>query len=102
MVRQRRLMALPASARRMVRHEKSGDLMQKHQMTPLSKGGTRTVHAGKGSKSAPMAMRQSVTDSGATAPGASMNNYAKATPMPGPAAPAASGLGSGTWPGVSS
>jgi hypothetical protein len=74
----------------------------KHQMTPLTKGGTRTVHAGKGSKSAPMAMRQEIAQSGAKAPGAGINNYAKATPMPGPAAPAAGGLGSGTWPGVSS
>jgi hypothetical protein len=76
--------------------------MMKHQMTRLTKRGTRTAHAGKGSKSAPMAMRQEITNSGATAPGAGINNYAKATPMPGPAAPAATGLGSGTWPAVSS
>lgn len=74
--------------------------MMKHHMTPLTKGGSRTVHAGKGSKSGPMEMRQNITNSGAEAPGAGINNYAKATPMPGPAAPAASGLGSGTWPGV--
>jgi len=72
--------------------------MMKHQMTPLTKGGTRTVHAGKGSKSAPMEMRDHVA--GARAPGAGINDYAKATPMPGPAAPAPGGLGSGTWPGI--
>jgi hypothetical protein len=70
------------------------------KMTPLTKGGTRTAHAGKGSQSADMGMRHTITQSGATQPGAGMNNYAKATPMPGPAAPAASGLGSGTWPGI--
>lgn len=74
--------------------------MMKHQMTPLTKGGTRTVHAGKGSQQAPMGMRQAITGSGALNPGAGMNNYAKATPMPGPAAPAPTGLGSGTWPGI--
>ena len=61
--------------------------MMKQQMTPLSKGGTRTVHAGKGSKSAPMGLRQNITQSGAMAPGAGLNNYAKATPMPMPAVP---------------
>ena len=74
--------------------------MNPKSLTPLTKGGTRTVHAGKGSKSAPMAMRQAITNSGAMSPNASINNYAKATPMPGPAAPAPGGLGSGTFPGV--
>lgn len=74
--------------------------MPKPALTPLSKGGTRTVHAGKGSKSAPMTMRDAITKSGATQPGAGINNYAKATPMPGPAAPSPDGLGSGVWPGI--
>jgi hypothetical protein len=70
------------------------------KMTPLTKGGTRTAHAGKGSKTVPMPMRHTITQSGATQPGAGVNNYAKATPMPGPAAPSPDGLGSGTWPGI--
>jgi len=70
------------------------------KMTPLSKGGQMTRHAGKGSKSVPMGMRHNITQSGATQPGANINNYAKATPMPGPAAPSPDGLGSGTWPGI--
>jgi hypothetical protein len=75
--------------------------IHRNQMTPLSKGGARTVHAGKGSKSAPMGMRKQITESGATQPGATMNNYAKATPAanPAPSMPPP-GLGSGTWPGV--
>lgn len=73
----------------------------RNQMTPISKGGARTVHAGKGSRQAPMAARHAVTSSPpAQAP--SINNYAKATPAPGPAAPAPPpGLGSGVWPGIS-
>jgi hypothetical protein len=76
--------------------------LNRNQMTPLTKGGSRTVHAGKGSKQAPMGMRQQITQSGATQPGASMNNYAKATPAanPTPAMPPP-GLGSGTWGGIS-
>lgn len=74
--------------------------MMKNQMTPLTKGGTRTVHAGKGSQQAPMAMRQAITGSGVLNPGAGINNYAKSTPLPGPAGPASNGLGTGVWPGV--
>jgi len=70
-----------------------------NQMTPLSKGGARTVHAGKGSKSAPMAARAEVTQKPGTMP-PTMNNYAKATPM---ANPAPQGLGMGIGPpGLSS
>jgi hypothetical protein len=75
--------------------------MMPNQMTPLSKGGARTVHAGKGSKQAPMAARAAITQRPGTMP-PTMNNYAKATPManPAPAAPMP-GLGSGAFPGVS-
>lgn len=65
----------------------------RNQMTPLSKGGARTVHAGKGSKQAPMPARAAVTNA---PPGSAMlNNYAKATPMaqPSPAAPPLGGMG---------
>ncbi len=74
-------------------------MFTKH-ITPLSKGGQRVNHAGKGSQQAPMGMRRQITQSGATDPGAGINNYAKATPMANPAPPAPDGLGSGTWPGI--
>ena len=72
----------------------------KKDLTPLSKGGTITKHAGKGSKQAPMSARSNVTQSGAMQPGAGINNYAKATPMSQPTAPSPDGLGSGVWPGI--
>ncbi len=71
-----------------------------NQMTPLSKGGARTVHAGKGSKTAPMAARAAVTQKPGTPP-PTINNYAKATPMANPAPQAPPGMGSGVFPGVS-
>ena len=77
--------------------------MLKKHMVPLTKGGQTTVHAGKGSQQAPMSARNSVTQSGSSAPGAGMNNYAKATPMANPTPPAPppnDALGSGTWPGI--
>ena len=82
------------------------------KMTPLTKGGSTTAHAGKGSIQAPLSTRNNVSSSGSSpaqpgaagAPGGgappTMNNYAKSTPMPGPSAPAPDGLGSGTWPGI--
>jgi len=70
-----------------------------NQMTPLSKGGARTVHAGKGSKSAPMAARAAVTQQPGTMP-PTMNNYAKATPMANPAPQQGLGLGAGLPPGL--
>lgn len=60
--------------------------MLKHQMTPLTKGGTRTVHAGKGSRQAPLAARDVVTRPPG-APLAGINDYAKATPMAQPSPP---------------
>jgi len=74
--------------------------MFKKHMTPLTKGGTTTVHAGKGSQQAPMSARTNVTQSGSNLPSAGINNYAKATPMANPTPPASDGLGSGTWPGI--
>lgn len=65
----------------------------RNQMTPLSKGGARTAHAGKGSKQAPMAARTAVTQAPGSPP-PTMNNYAKATPMASPA-PNAPPLGMG-------
>lgn len=75
--------------------------MMRHQMTPLSHGGARTVHAGKGSRQAPMAARQAVTQPPGAPP--TMNNYAKATPAaaPQPMPSANPGLGSGVFPGIS-
>ncbi len=57
--------------------------MFKHQMTPLTKGGKATVHKGKGSQMAPMPSRGEINGL-AKGPGQSMNDYAKATPMPMP------------------
>ena len=51
-----------------------------------------------------MSARNNVTQSGSAAPGATIGNYAKATPMANPtpptSAPPSNGLGSGTWPGI--
>jgi hypothetical protein len=74
--------------------------VNRNNLTPLSKGGARTAHTGKGSKQAPMGMRHTITQSGAMSPGATPNNYAKATPMANPAPQANQGLGSGSFPGV--
>ncbi len=78
--------------------------MLKKHLVPLTKGGQTTVHAGKGSQQAPMSARNNVTQSGSAAPGATIGNYAKATPMANPtpptSAPPSNGLGSGTWPGI--
>lgn len=74
--------------------------MQRHQMTPLSKGGTRTVHAGKGSRQAPMAARHAITNPPGVAP--TINNYAKATPAANPQPNPVPGLGSGVFPGIGS
>ena len=86
--------------------------MMKQHMKPLAKGGATTAHAGKGSQVQPLSARNNISQSGSALPGAGINNYAKATPMaaPPPAAappsapspaPPNTGLGSGTFPGVS-
>ena len=75
-------------------------MIGKNNLTPLTKGGARTVHAGKGSKAAPMAARAAVTQPPGTMP-PTMNNYAKATPMANPAPQGVMpGMSSGSFPGT--
>ena len=70
----------------------------KKSLTPLSKGGQITKHAGKGSQMATMPNRNTL--SALSKPGGqSMNDYAKASPMGQPQPPAVGGLGSGSWAG---
>lgn len=59
--------------------------MFKKHMTPLSKGGQTVAHKGKGSQMAGMPDRKQITGMGS--PGATMNDYAKASPAPQPAPP---------------
>lgn len=70
--------------------------MFKKHMTPLSPKGQTTVHQGKGSQAASMPNRQAITAL-AQAPGAGLNDFAKATPMaqPAPTPP----MGPGALPG---
>jgi hypothetical protein len=73
----------------------------KKDLTPLSKGGAITKHAGKGSQMATLPNRNTLSSLAKPA-NQSMNNYAKATPMgaPQPSAPGlAPGLGDGSWAG---
>jgi hypothetical protein len=63
----------------------------KKQMTPLGKGGARTVHKGKGSQQAPMPDRGQIGQL-ARGPMTSINDYAKATPMAQPEAPTEGGF----------
>ncbi len=58
--------------------------MFKHQMKPLSPKGATKLHKGKGSEMTGMPSRSQMT-SLANSPGATMNDYAKATPMAQPA-----------------
>ena len=74
--------------------------MLKKEMRPLTSGGQRVVHQGKGSKQAPMSARSNILNSGAMQPGAGINSYAKATPMSPPTPPSPDGIGSGTWPWI--
>jgi hypothetical protein len=78
----------------------------KQNLSPLSKGGQITKHKGKGSQQANMPTRtglQSLMQPGQN----TMNNYAKATPVPSASAsslgpsptPGGPGLGSGNWAG---
>jgi len=73
--------------------------MFKKHMKPLTKGGQTTVHPGKGSTQQPLNAHNNVITSGSSAPNATINNYAKATPMANPSPPDG-GLGSGSWPGI--
>ena len=75
----------------------------KQNLTPIGKGGI-TKHKGKGSQMADMPNRQDISQL-QSAPGNSINNYAKATPMASPSAPpgggaGVSGIGTGDWPGI--
>lgn len=73
--------------------------MLKKHMVPLSKGGTTTAHAGKGSMQANMPDRNQIKQL-QTPPTNGINNYAKATPMAqGPTAPDGN-LASGDFPGI--
>lgn len=55
----------------------------KKHLTPLTKGGDVHKHEGKGSQQALLPNRQEMK--ALQAPGAGMNNFAKATPMAQPA-----------------
>lgn len=74
----------------------------KKDLTPLSKGGAVHKHKGKGSEQATMPNRNTLTALQKPATN-TINNYAKATPMPSgqtdPGAPAPIGLGTGNWAG---
>jgi hypothetical protein len=72
--------------------------MFKKHMTPLTKGGSTTVHQGKGSQQAPFPNRREI--SGLAGGNGSINDYAKASPAAQPQAnPVMPGPGSGGWPG---
>ena len=77
----------------------------KKNLTPLTKGGTITKHAGKGSQSGTLGKTNNLNPS-TTSNSQSINDYSKATPMANPTPPATStgggtdGLGSGNWPGI--
>jgi len=79
--------------------------MFKKHMTPLTKGGTLTKHAGKGSKSGTLSSRNNLNPS-TTSNSQTIGDYAKATPLANPTPPATAtgggidGLGSGNWPGI--
>lgn len=55
--------------------------MFKKNLTPLTKKGKIDTHQGKGSKSGPMLPSRAALES-FTRPGATINDYAKATPGP--------------------
>ena len=78
----------------------------KKNLTPLTKGGTITKHAGKGSQSGRLQSAGNNLNPATTGAGQSFGNYAKQTPMANPTPDATAtgggtdGLGSGNWPGV--
>ncbi len=69
----------------------------KKDLTPIGKGPIHK-HQGKGSQMATMPNRNTLQGLQQPA-GQSINNYAKASPMPQPTPPAVGGLGSGDWSG---
>ena len=54
--------------------------MLKKHMTPLTKGGAKVAHKGKGSHQAAMPNRKMIGQ--LASPNSTFNDYAKATPMP--------------------
>ena len=76
--------------------------MFKKDMTPLSKGGQVHKHHGKGSAAAPLPSRHELSAL-TKPPSNSINDYAKATPLPqtpqDASTPNSTGLGSGSWAG---
>ena len=78
----------------------------KKHLTPLTKGGTITKHAGKGSQSGRLQSAGNNLNPATTSNMQSINDYSKATPMAAPTPPATAtgggtdGLGSGNWPGI--
>ena len=78
----------------------------KKHLTPLTKGGTITKHAGKGSQSGRLQSAGNNLNPATTGAGQSFGNYAKQTPMANPTPDATAtgggtdGLGSGNWPGI--
>lgn len=67
--------------------------MLKKHMFPLSKKGQVVKHKGKGSQQAPMPDRNQIAGL-ANGPQNTINDYAKATPMPQPVSPDLSDAGS--------
>lgn len=70
----------------------------KKDLTPLRKGGAIHKHNGKGSEMATMPNRNTLASLQKPATN-SINDYAKASPMPQPTPADAGGLGSGDWAG---
>lgn len=71
--------------------------MFQKNMTPLTKGGQRIAHKGKGSQMADMPDRSQIGKL-AKGPG-TINDYSKATPMAQPSPTAVPGIGTGDWSG---
>lgn len=67
--------------------------MLKKHMVPLSRAGQLVKHKGKGSQQAPMPDRTQI-NSLARGPMNTINDYAKASPMPQPVSPDMSDAGS--------
>lgn len=59
--------------------------MFKKHMTPLTQGGQTIKHEGKGAQATTLPNRGALN--ALSAPNAGLNDFSKATPMPGPSAP---------------
>lgn len=71
----------------------------KQNLTPLKKGGAIHKHAGKGSQMASMPNRHTLAS---LSQNPSINNYAKATPMPSGQVDPSGGAGAGPGYGLGS